>query len=52
MTDTDKQYRELVRQDAHRLDDLVYFLKHSEYGPIHHHSWLQLMGLMETWDIV
>lgn len=49
---TDKEYRELVRQDAHRLDDLVYFLKHNEYEHIHHYAWLQLMGLMETWDIV
>jgi len=48
----DKEYRELVEQDIHRIDDYVYFLAHSRYKFIHHHAWLQLMGLMETWDII
>jgi len=50
---TDKEYREFVeQQDMYSIDDCIYFLAHSRYESIHHHVWLQLMGLMETWDIV
>ncbi len=52
MTDIDKEYREFVEQDIHYINDNVYFLTNDIYEPIHHHTWLQLMGLIETWDIV
>lgn len=52
MTDIDKEYREFVEQEIHDIDDNVYFLTNNIYEPIHHHTWLHLMGLIETWDIV
>lgn len=52
MTDDDKIYREIVKMDVHNIDNYAYYLTRNEYEPIHHHTWLQLMGLMETWDIV
>lgn len=53
-TMTDKKYRELVKQDVHFINHNVHYLAHIYYHRStrhHHRTWLQLMGLMETWNI-
>jgi len=51
---TDKEYREIVEQGAVSIDGNAHFLSFSQCdrGPVQHHTWLYLMGLIETWHML
>lgn len=56
MTDKDKEYRESVKHYVNSIDSAIHYLTCDYYDYYKHqsgyrHTWLHLMGLMETWDI-
>lgn len=50
---TDKEYRELVEQDISRIHE--YYAQLVKYYHVDAYpkelTWLQIMGLIETWDV-